>query len=137
MAAPSPVKPGHDDFMLLLDRKTAVNGDAGGLHQNGSTKTTPVFANIPNVAGCNGQIVLQRGRDELATLDRYRRMKRHDASPSIGALLIEWKNPRAVAQPSVVNHASRRAASRGLVMRLFLMPFLISPSVMTLKKQIG
>ena len=43
-------------------------------------------------------MVLQRRRDELAVLDRDRRMKRHDPSPLIGALLIEWENPRAVAQ---------------------------------------
>ena len=32
-----------------------------------------------------------------------------------------------------MNHASRRAASCGLVMRFFSMPFLISASVITLK----
>jgi hypothetical protein len=61
-------------------------------------KSDPGLRDLPNIAGCEGDVVLQCRRDELAVLDRYHRMKRHDLSPSVGALLAEWKNARAVAQ---------------------------------------
>jgi hypothetical protein len=43
-------------------------------------------------------MVLQCRRDELAVLYRHRRTKRHDPSPLVGALLIEGKDARTVAE---------------------------------------
>src|SRR5215467_1073699 len=44
-------------------------------------KSDAGFGNMPNIAGCESEAVLQRRRHELAVLDRHRWIKRHDQSP--------------------------------------------------------
>ena len=86
---------------------------------------------MPNIAGREGEVVLQGCRDELTILDQDRWMKRHDPPPLVGAILIERENARAVAQ-----HQCRKPClEAGVVILFFSMPFLISPSVMTLKNK--
>src|SRR5262245_36000796 len=40
-------------------------------------KSNASLGNISNIAGCKGEVVLHRRRDELAVFDRHSRMKRH------------------------------------------------------------
>ena len=90
---------------------------------------------MPNIARCDGEIVLQCSRDELAVLDRHRRMTRHDPSPLVDALLIEGKDARVVAQRERSEPRFEAGSIMKACRRLFSIPFLISPSVITLKNR--
>src|SRR6516165_10315123 len=58
----------------------------------------PSLGDMPNIAGREGEVVLQRGRHELAVFDRDGWVKRHELSPPVATLRIKCKNARAVAQ---------------------------------------
>ena len=84
------------------------------------------LGDMPNIAGCKSELMLQGGRHELAVLDRHRRIECHNPPPLVGAILIEWENARPVMQ-----HEGRQPCFA----RFFSTPFLISPSVITLKNK--
>ena len=61
-------------------------------------KSDASLGNMPNIAGCKGEVVLHRRSDELAVLHGHPRMKRHDPPPLVGAVLIEREKARPVMQ---------------------------------------
>ena len=70
----------------------------GGSGSERIDERDPGVDDMPNIAGREGEAVLQGRRNELTILDRNRWMKRHDPSPLVGAILIEWENARTVTQ---------------------------------------
>jgi hypothetical protein len=62
-------------------------------------------------------------------------MTRHDPSPLVGALLIEGRDARAVAQRERSEPCFEAGSIMKACRRLFSIPFLISPSVITFKNR--
>ena len=93
------------------------------------------LGDMPNIAGCKSELMLQGGRHELAVLDRHRRIECHNPPPLVGAILIEWENARPVMQHEGRQPCFEADSIFRTFCPLFSTPFLISPSVITLKNK--